>query len=556
MLVANQDLSLFIPDFRYLLSFLDRPGGLLEYSGSFLTQFYRFRLAGALVLGMVIVAGYFVTQNLLNRISGKRAPFMTGVVTSALLMGMHDFYPHHLSQSLGFILAMALAARLPPEKYRRRWFLVVTVPFLYWAGGGFVWIFCGLILLGSLVGKGKADPLSVPLTLLYPAILILLAGWLIYMEPLKELLVIQLPVGKEYGRSPWPYVFVGWLFLVILLSTLSPDPGKLHRLWKAGIEIAFGLAVLWVVLYFSYNRKNAEFFAIEKRAILEDWDGVLSYAQDHPSTNLFGCFYTNLALANRDLLCEALFQYPQGFGRRGLCFGWEAREEILRRGSDFFWTIHFVNEAHHWAYESMIIEGYTRRNLLRLIQTELVRGNYRVAEKYISYLGSALFQRKLARRYARFLDRPEAIASDPELGPRVRNHMTNDFFAEGADLEQNLRSLLSNNPSSRPALDYLMALYLLEKQVEKIEPFLSVYQHILDGPLPTLLDECLLVYQITHREEADRELRVSPATLQRFDDYTNILRQYRNPEEAARMLYPSYKYTFWFHLNFNSTFSP
>jgi len=374
----------------------------------------------------------------------------------------------------------------------------------------------------------------------------------LYLYPWKELISAQLPFGPEYGNSLWPFLFVGWIFLMILLVRLPIGGRKLNRIWKMGFEIALSLVALVLILHFSFNRKNAEFYTIERMAINEDWNGLLSYTAKHPSSNLFGSFYTNLALANKGLLCEALFQYPQGFGRRGLCFEWEEKSEILRRGSDFFWTIHFVNEAHHWAFESLITDGSTQRNLTRLIQTELVRGNFKVAEKYVDLLGRALFQKKRADHYAAFLYNPESIAKDPELGPRANTRIPQDFFAEGADLETNLKSVLANHPSNRPAMDYLMALYLLEKEVDKIPPFLRSYLETHEGRMPTLLDESLLVFQITHREDPLAELKVSPATIQRFDEYTKVLRQYRNPEEAARVLYPGYKHSFWFHLNFNT----
>jgi hypothetical protein len=552
VLVANQDLSLFIPSPGYLLSFLDRPGGLLEYFGSFLSQFFRFRLAGAVVLAAVIAAGYFAALSLFARVSDKKTPLFAGVLAFVFLMGMHNFYPHKVSHSLGFILVIILAAKIPSDRIAKRVFLAIAIPVIYLVSGGFVWFFCGLVLAMAMTVKGKADVMAILLTLLYPAVIVACATWFVYLYPWKDLIGIQLPFGPGYGQSIWPYLFVAWMFLMLLLPKVPVKMPNLNRRLRLGIELSLCLVGMVLVLHFSYNRKNAEFFAIENMAVNENWDGLLKYTQEHPSTNLFGCFYTNLALVNKGMLCEALFQYPQGFGRRGLCFGWEEKEEILRRGSDFFWTIYFVNEAHHWAYESMIVEGFTQRNIKRLIQTELVRGNFKVAEKYIAYLGSAMFQKKLADHYSKFLDNPKAIVNDPELGPRMLNQIQQDFFAEGADLEKNLRSVLSNNPSNQAAQEYLMALYLLEKEVDRIEPFLYGYQETHDGNLPTLLDESLLVFQITHQDDPPSSLRVSPATLQRFEEYTRMLRQYRNPEEAARMLYPTYKHSFWFHLNFTS----
>jgi hypothetical protein len=247
-----------------------------------------------------------------------------------------------------------------------------------------------------------------------------------------------------------------------------------------------------------------------------------------------------------------LFRYPQSFGRRGLCFEWEAKGEILRRGSDFFWTIHFVNEAQHWAFESMIIDGFTRRNLERLIETELIRGNYKVAEKYIGLLRNALFQRRLADHFSEFLHNSPAIENDPELGPVVKSPVKNDFFSEGMDIEKNLRRILADHSENRPAFDYLMALLMLEKRVDDIALLLPGYLETFHGILPDLLDETLLVYKITHKEENLSNLMVSNTTIQRFEEYTRILRQYRDPREAARMLYSSFYDSFWYYLNFSS----
>jgi hypothetical protein len=322
--------------------------------------------------------------------------------------------------------------------------------------------------------------------------------------------------------------------------------------WIHITQITACVLALILVLQISYNRSNVEFFHIEKLAVNHEWEGLLEYTAENPSRDLFGSFYTNLALANTGRLCSGLFQYPQSFGRRGLCFNWDAKSEILRRGSDFFWTVCFVNEAHHWAFESMIVDGFTQRNLSRLIQAELVRGNHKVAEKYIDLLASAMFQKKVALHYARFLYDSEAIENDPELGPRLNAHMKEDFFSEGMDLEINLRSLIANEPSNLVAHDYLMALLLLEKRVNQVREALPGYLRASSGILPALLDECLLVYQITHAEEDISPLHVSSSAIQRFESYTRVLREYRDQNEAARILYPAYGYSFWFYLNFVS----
>ena len=61
-MIANQDQGIFLTTPDFLISFLDRPGGLLEYLGVLLNQFLQFRLIGALLLGSIATMGFFGTR--------------------------------------------------------------------------------------------------------------------------------------------------------------------------------------------------------------------------------------------------------------------------------------------------------------------------------------------------------------------------------------------------------------------------------------------------------------------------------------------------------------
>lgn len=552
VLIANEDIGLFLTTTDYLVSFLDRPGGVLEYLGVFLNQFLQFRLVGALLLSGVVTAGYFATLLMVLQISGKRILWGLAILTPALMVGMHHYYPHQIYHSMGFILMLCLAAIVPELKRMKRIYILLMVPVLYLVSGGYVWFFCLLVLAIELVRHRRIHLEGILLLTLYPALIIYMGARLLFLDPLEELFLLPLPLGEQYGTGTMTYLFVICMLLLVFLSGFYTRIRFPKPVWRYLPEILIPVAGMILIILSTYNRRNAQFFTIEKLAVREEWEALLDYTTDHPSMNLFGSFYTNLALANEDLLCSHLFHYPQPFGPRGLCFEWDASGEVLRRGSDFFWAIRFVNEAHHWAYESLIIDGFTCRNLIRLIQTELARGNNRIAEKYIHQLDHTLFHRKRADHYRDLLNNPDGVASDPELGSRFHKSYGGDFFTEGADLEKNLRSLLHMDPSNLPALDYLMALLLLEKKVDEVAVMLPGYLDLSEGRMPVLLDECLLVYKITHREDNQTGMQVSQRTILRFEEYTRVLRQYPDQQEAARILFPIYGNTFWFYLNFSS----
>jgi len=550
VLIANQDNNLFLTSSNYFYSFLDHPGGIIEYIGIFLSQFFRFRFVGAIIISGIIFLGYFAVCHMLRRVSDSRQVYIAGITTAVILFGMQNNYSHQLHHSLGFVIVMFATLLLPRDKVNKEIFLLLSIPVIYFVCGAYLWVFSAIILAEHYISNNKIRIELIGLLIGYPVVLVILATNFIFLYPFNELLIQPFPFEEQYGIPLLQYIFVVWIILLPGILLASEKWKSMKGRWDF-VPGAFAcLVAIIVILNFTYDKKSTEFFRIEKYAVNEDWNGLLRYTKKHPSMNLFGCFYTNMALVNKGLLCSNLFDYPQPFGKRGLSFEWSARDVILKRGSDFFWTIHFVNEAHHWAFESMIVNGFSRRNLKRIIQTELIRGNYKVAEKFINVLDQTLFDREIADHYRKFLNNRDAIEKDSELGPRVSIGIDEDFFADGADLEKNLRSMLSNDPFNRPAFDYLMAVLLFDKNIDNIVKLLPFYLDLTEGQLPVLLDESLMVYRALKGKDQVPDIKVSNNTQVRYNDYANISRQYKDRNAAANALYPRYQNSFWFYLNF------
>ncbi len=109
VLIANQDNSLFITSFKYFNSFLEHPGGIIEYVGIFISQFLRFRLTSAIIISGLVTLSYFAVCCMSFRISDNKQIYIIGILTPILLIGMHNHYPHQVSHSLGFIIIMLTA---------------------------------------------------------------------------------------------------------------------------------------------------------------------------------------------------------------------------------------------------------------------------------------------------------------------------------------------------------------------------------------------------------------------------------------------------------------
>ena len=182
----------------------------------------------------------------------------------------------------------------------------------------------------------------------------------------------------------------------------------------------------------------------------QDWDGVIKTQETCQLSNLIAEYYYNLALAEKGLLCERMFFGRQDFRTRSLIIPWDSQAGInnIFRGVYFFYAIGMINEAHRWAFESMVMQGYRPENIKLLIKTNLINGHYKIAEKYINVLKKTWHYRKWAEKYESMLNNPESIKSNPELGEKIRIRPVADFSIRIKNPQTNIPALLMSNPDN------------------------------------------------------------------------------------------------------------
>jgi hypothetical protein len=87
------------------------------------------------------------------------------------------------------------------------------------------------------------------------------------------------------------------------------------------------------------------------------------------------------------------------------------------------------------------------------VETNLINGSYKVAEKYISLLEETLLYKKPASEYRKFLNHPELIEQDPVLGPLKK--LTQGLDGLSSDMVTDLKKIVQANPDFKAAKDYL-----------------------------------------------------------------------------------------------------
>jgi len=545
---------LFIWSGEYLQKFVSKPGGLLEFMGNFLTQGYYSALYGSLLLALINLLFYSLITRTGRKLSENVSLVrILALVPSCLLLLLQTRYEHFMYYNLGFLLvALYFLLAISSEIRSVRLILISIFPVFYYLTGSFSLIFIGIYICYNLIYEKRLFRFIAPAILL----LVSFASFLVF----REILFFQ-PVKNLTG---YPLAFLDINKLPGLLITLSvfiilfPLLLKLTGLLRIRTNyplVVSGSATLIIFLITIlslirlYNPDLVRIIQLEKKVAEQDWDGIIRQQENSPVLNVIGQYYYNLALSEKGVLCDRMFFGRQDFGSKALSL--PRTNEYYNRAVYFYYAIGLINEARHIAYESMVAYGYRPENIKMLIKTELINGNYRVAERYINDLKKTLHYRRLAEKYEKLLDNPELVSANPELGKKIKLLPQTDFFIRPDDRE-NVNLLFLSNPANRKAFEYRIAWMLLEKDYKSAVNEIRIMKIIGYKNIPRHLEEAVVGYtNITKTVPDLGGLSLRPEVEKDFFEYGTVYNLYNGRKDRLEQEVRKVgERTLWYYLQF------
>lgn len=374
----------------------------------------------------------------------------------------------------------------------------------------------------------------------------------LFLQPLDEFFQYPLPLVSDSRHRTLFYLLTGYLLLY-------PIFGKIKLTFKIKMKYLKPVSFVSVLIVFAvtifiistlYNPETRKVFYLQKNISENKWKEAIEFNETNPSKNMLGQFFYNIALSETDQLCDRLFFGRQDFGTRSLILPWE--NEYINWGGYFYYTIGLINEAQRWAYESMVIYGYQPENLKLLVKTNLINGEYRMAEKYLNLLKKSFNYRNWAEEYERLLYKPAMILTHPELGEKIKLLPKKDFFIQLNDPQNNISLLLNANPDNRKAFEYEIAWYLLSKNVEAMIQQISQMEKLGYDHLPRHVEEAVLVYfNSTGTMPSLGKFTIRKETEIQFMQYVSTYKKMRqNSSWNFQEMFNRFGNTFWFYFHF------
>lgn len=493
----QEQYQLFLYEQSYVCEVLSIPGGLADLTGRFLTQFFLYAWTGAWFIALVLVGIQLLTYRLLRTSQGQMLPYALSFIP-ALLCCCYLCDENALMSApsaLLIVLGAALLIRCIVAATLRQALALISIPIVYVLAGAFAIPYALLLIVTEL---RKEHSLRV-IVWAVVSLIIALASPVLWHH-LVHCSLSQLFTGPHYYRSPETFPHWAWAAVCIVpLLNLLP---QLARQWTPRRAATLFLSC-WSVLMLAggitvntmQSQARESVMAYDFMTRYAMWNSILQKAQLQAPKNQIGTVALNLALSQRGMLLDHMFEYPQN-GIAGLLPNAENDYVSPLVTSEAFYRLGMINTAQRMVFEAQeAIPDFQKsaRCYRRLAETNLINGAYEVARKYLLALQHTLYYRTWATETLALIDNDEAVNNHPEYGNLRKMRCHQDYFFGGTELHLIIARQMEANPSNRTAFEYLEASCMLAKDLDKVAEYYPLSAHLGYQAIPNAIQQALLL---------------------------------------------------------------
>lgn len=534
----QEQYQLFLYDGGYVAEILAIPGGVADWIGRFLTQFFLLAWVGATIIA-VLLTGIFLLS-----LRETRAGWFQGLsLLPAIVLWV--FYCDEnalLGGAVAFLLVLLANWGLSSVRHAstRQILRLIAAPVLYWALGP-ISVICGLLgLVSACRTQDKREIMFACVALVLLLLMPVVAHCWVAL-PME-----QLWFSPHYYRYPTVIPNLLWV-AVLCIPVLSVLPATdSHRKMSLVVWLlvvgAGGFAVKS-----SYNKSREMVMAYDFMARYQQWNRIIETANQQKPNNALSCATLNLALGMRGQLADRMFEYNQN-GVAGLLPDFVRDPVGLLPTSEVYYQLGLINTAQRFVFEAQeAILDFQKsgRCYKRLAETNLICGNYEVARKYLQVLSKTLFYREWAQETMALLYNEEAIAKHKEYG-RLRSMLPDqDYIFHDRDIAQLLGRQVLANGKNRLAYEYLQGAYLLQRDLDSFVNCLGLASEVGYLQMPVMFQQAyVLWWSQNHTANEKTPEFLNPNTIKEVKQFIALLRNQSTPKEQLNARFGK---TYWMY---------
>ncbi|MEE3448316.1 MAG: DUF6057 family protein [Bacteroidales bacterium] len=483
LLFYHEYYQMFLTTSDYFFERLAFVGGLADYLGEFVTQFFFYPVLGAAFVAL-LYAGFQIVTKQSFRIFGVDKNFypltFLPVVSVWFFMGSENLL-------LNFFMAVFLAVLIFVLTDRIK--LSVIKPVI-------------VIILYYLIG-----PAALITALMYALrvfkenkVLALLTVFVLPVEAWLFSRSAEFPtksyfVGIDYIRFPFRSY---WHLMMLLICPLLPYLLSLYKkeFSKKKCYIAALSVTAFAAVLIPQSTSPVAVQTIKMYSLIynQKWDEAVEYYNKVRTANSYSVQCLNLALAQKGLLTENMFHYYQP-GILALVSDFQTDMFTSLISGEVFFRLGAFNVAQRYAFEcqeNIANFRHSSKLFYRLAETAVMNDEFTVAKKYLLPLSKTMFYKDKAREYIELLYSGGSKNNIPEFAAGNLIKLEQDGAQEELNATVIFKNLLVKNPHNLLALQYYSAFSLLTMDYENLGNSLDFFAANKVKELPKHIQEALL----------------------------------------------------------------
>lgn len=545
----QEESQLFIPALWNVSEQYLVPGGFITFVGQFLIQCYHLPMFSVLVNTALLISVCAVINRLLQEYNNYCYNFPLSLIPVCWLMnvGIRNNYLIDGNVALLLMLLSVIPLLYMKDRIMITLYSLFSTVLLFVLGGNIAIYYSIFLSVYSITLHAKSNLRFYPLASLFPVLIVLLFPvelglYVPFTEAFKPEEYLEIQLLPDY------YINYAWMiFCVILLVVvfISFALSFLNSKTKKDIASVLCFGALFFTLSCNMpdntDKQNRMLNELSFLSDEEQWDAIINKYKNRNINDYISLNYLNMALAKKGMLAENMFAFDQK-GPKSLVAPWNRTLYMDNLLCDIHFMTGDLAMSESYALDAMTQSkrGGNTRALRRLVQINLLRGEYALAGKYIALLEQMPFYKEWADEYSGYLSEPERMSDNPELKGKILP----------PDSLDNLMSLMTteklwnvHTAENRIGWEYLGCYYLLDKNLSKFNSYIeeSGVEH-----LPRHFQEALL---IEGSDSVSNNL-VSDKTRQRFESFRKVMAHFSKNNGDVSAIYNEFGDTYWFYYYF------
>lgn len=544
------------------------PGGTVDALAGFLGQLFYRGWIGALVITALAGILAWLAARLVSAV-GARVPRPVLYIPSLLLFMCFGRYENPLGTALGLAAAMTAALLYSALFFSRpvyRWGLFAGLFCLVLiAAGGSAFLFLAVVV-GIEVLK-RHNPIGAAAACGFAALVPAVYGRLFFDLSAVDLYGPHLPFHTRFLMTSgvgllWALVlfFPLLVFAALAGKTFQARRNSVHAIenpdgrWfnRRAFSVLLVLAVSAAGLAVSRDAGRSLLHEMIYRSFSRDWENVLAQARRLPSGsyNLYANYQINRALYHLGRLGDEMFAYTQQMDALAL-IPFETERFVMRDAAviDTALDLGALNIAEHLNLEIMEVVGASSPVLRSLAMVNLAKQQPETARVYLGAMSHDPIFKAEANRWLN----GDIDAAD--LG-RIEALQAMNLEEDTANIEvgELLTDLLERNPYNRMAFEYLMALFLMERRLDKLIENLSHLRLLGAEHLPRHYEEAILLHMLETGEGVDlKGWEISQESIDGYQEFTRLMSSggTEAAPAASREIRDKFGRSYFFYYSFN-----